>query len=188
MKKSKESKDHLDFDLEFLGKKETLRVPPTPESPKENDPNWRYYDPNNVNANSGKQYNWKNILIIGGITIFFGWTFFGSGNSSTSTSTSDNLATEGKYNCSQSNHDKAASLKPSDTEENRLENERTNLTRLKRELDNTYVDDSSQYSVNSYNKLVDSFNSKRLEYNKDLDSYNSRIQTYNNFLDANCTK
>ena len=212
----KESKDHLDIDLEFLDKKEPLRVAPKkPEPPKANEPNWRYHDPKNTNTNksynSGKQYNWKNILIIGGIVVFFGWAIFSGSSDSTSTSNSsytpttnsNNLLTEGgnTFRCSDSNYNRAVQLKPSSATGAQLSSESDSLdARIaankaeKAALDAMYVDNTDQYALDSYNSRVDSYNSKRevlLSEIKDWDArhtaFDSQIDTYNNFLDANCT-
>ncbi len=66
----KDDKKHLDIDLEFLDKKGSSPKPKTP-------------------ADVASKYNWKNILIIGGVILFFGWLIFSTNNSNTnSTSTS----------------------------------------------------------------------------------------------------
>ena len=57
----KESKDHLDIDLEFLDKKEPLRVAPKPHEQTSS---------TSKSPSTGSKYNWKNILIIGGIVLF----------------------------------------------------------------------------------------------------------------------
>jgi hypothetical protein len=212
----KESKNHLDIDLEFLDKKEPLRVAPKkPEPPKANEPNWRFYDPKNANSGksySGSQkYNWKNILIIGGVILFFGWAIFSGSSDSTSTSNStytpttnsNNLLTEGgnTFRCSDSNYNRAVQLKPSSATGAQLASESDSLdARIsaskadKAEIDAMYVDENDQDAVDSYNERVDSYNSERaalISQSNDWDArhtaFNSQIDAYNNFLDANCT-
>jgi hypothetical protein len=209
----KESKDHLNIDLEFLDKKEPVRVAPKkPEPPKGNEPNWRFYNPNNVNSKSGKQYKWKNILIVGGIILFIGWAIFSdSGSSSTSSSNStysppsgsNNLLSEGghTFRCSDSNYNKAIQLKPSISMGAQLANESDGLdARItankaeKASLDGMYVDENDQYEVDSYNSRVDSYNAERQRlmtaansWDQKSKAFDSQIDTYNNFLDTNCT-
>lgn len=210
-----EQKDHLDIDLEFLDKKEPTRVASKKaEPPKGNEPNWRFYDPNNVNSKSGKQYNWKNILIIGGIVLFFGWAIFsddGSSSSSTNTytppaQTSNNTGNDdvmvGEYSCSRYHYDQAVALDPDETEQ-QIESAssafeyRTNaLASLKDDIDSSYVNDySAQWEIDEYNEMVDRYNSLLPAYKRDvsaldarIDRYNAQIQTHNNYLVANCTK
>ena len=68
-------KDLLDIDLEFLDKKE-----PTKATPKQADAGQATPTPTPVST--GYKYNWKNILIIGGIVLFIGWAMFGSDDGS----------------------------------------------------------------------------------------------------------
>ena len=62
----KESKDHLDIDLEFLDKKEPLRVAPKKKKKKPHEQT----SSTSKSPSTGSKYNWKNILIIGGIVLF----------------------------------------------------------------------------------------------------------------------
>jgi hypothetical protein len=208
----KDQKEHIDIDLEFLDKKEPIRVAPKkPEPPKANEPNWRFYNPNNANSKAGntRKYNWKNILIIGGVVLFFGWAIFSGSSDSTSNSTytpttnSNNLLSEGgnTFRCSDSNYDRAMQLKPSASTGAQLASESDSLdARIsaskadKAELDSMYVDESDQYAIDSYNERVDSYNSERaalLSQSNNWDArhkaFDNQIDTYNNFLDANCT-
>ncbi len=208
----KESKDHLNIDLEFLDKKEPVRVAPKPEPPKGDEPNWRYYDPNIAKANSGsgEKYNWKNILIISGIVLFFGWVIFSnSGNSnspssstgaSSNTNSANNVVT-GQYMCSQYNHNRAGELEPSKSQEAALKSEESSLSlegnRLsteKDQLQNEYVDQSDQNSIDTHNAAVDDLNSRLASYryrltqhSQAIDAYNIKVGVYNNFLIKNCT-
>lgn len=209
-----ESKDHLNIDLEFLDKKEPVRVAPKPEPPKENEPNWRYYDPNNVNPNSGKQYNWKSILIIGGVILYFGWAIFSDNNSTSNTnsgnytplsvnqaSSNSDTVVIGEYRCSRYNYDKAVALAPSESEQqidtagNALEYRSNEIDRLKNEIASSYVTEySSQYEINQYNVAVNEYNSKLTLYKRDaasfssrVDKYNAQVDVHNNYLRNNCT-
>ena len=205
----KNDKDHLDIDLEFLDKKE-----PTKATPKQADAGQATPTPTPVST--GYKYNWKNILIIGGIVLFIGWAMFGSddGSSSNSTNTytppvqTSNYNTGnddvmvGEYSCSRSHYNQAVALDPDETEQ-QIESAssafeyRTNaMKRLKDEIDSSYVNDySEQWEIDDYNAKVDDYNSKLPAYKRDLanldsriDQYNAQIQTHNNYLVANCTK
>jgi len=207
----KNDKKHLNIDLEFLDKKEPHKVTPKPKPPKGNEPNWRYYNPNNVNSKTGKKYNWKNILIISGVVLFFGWVILSASNNSTSLSTSnssyapptpnENSVSNGQYSCSSYQSSQADSLKPKitladlDWAEQDLITRSNALDALAAKIDNTYVDESNQYSLNMYNQLVNEHNTKLETLKKDIQTYerklnqfNLQTDTYNNYLDANCTK
>jgi len=200
----KEQKDHLDIDLEFLDKKEPVRVAPKAEShtgPTSSTPK---------TPSTNTKYNWKNILIIGGIVLFFGWAIFsGSDDSSTSNSTytppsgSNNLLSESgeTFRCSDSNYNRAMALKPSASLGAQLANESDLLDRQiaankaeKADIESTYVDENDEYEVDNYNDRIDSYNSERQRLITAANSWEQRskafdasIDAYNNFLDANCT-
>ncbi|MDO8657592.1 MAG: hypothetical protein Q7K55_02530 [Candidatus Levybacteria bacterium] len=128
-------------------------------------------------------------LIVGGIWLFS--AFGGSNDSSSSASStppSSDYVTVGDYSCSESDSRQADLLRPSESEGSRLETEEATITRQKRQIDNTVVDEYSEYSVDSYNTAVDRYNAKREAYNDDLESYNSQIDEYNNYLEANCNR
>lgn len=200
----KDQKEHININLEFLDKKEPVRVAPKPES------NAGQTSSTPKASSTNTKYNWKNILIIGGIVLFFGWAIFsGSDSSSTSgstytpTSDSNNLLSDGgqTFRCSDSNYDRAMALKPSTSLGAQLATESDTLNRQiaankaeKTDLDSTYVDENDQYEVDNYNYRVDSYNSKRQRLMNAANSWDQRskafdvsIDTYNNFLDANCT-
>ena len=193
----KESKDHLDIDLEFLDKKEPLRVAPKPHEQTSS---------TSKSPSTGRKYNWKNILIIVGIVLFFGWVILSeSGSSSTSSDPiySNNLLSEGgqTFRCSDSNYDRAMALKPSVSLGAQLANESDSLdSRIaankseKVAIENMYVDENDEYEVDNYNSRVDSYNSERQRLITASNSWDQRskafdasIDTYNNFLDTNCT-
>ncbi|MDP3763700.1 MAG: hypothetical protein Q8Q92_03565 [bacterium] len=202
----KNDKDHLDIDLEFLDKKE----PPKAQS-KQADVDQATPTP----VSTGYKYNWKNILIIGGIVVFIGWAMFSSDDGSSSSTdtytppkqtsnynTGNDDVMVGEYSCSRYNYNQAVALNPDETEQ-QIESAstafeyRTNaMKRLKDEIDNSYVNDySEQWEIDDYNAKVDDYNSKLPAYKRDLasldsriDQYNAQIQTHNNYLVANCTK
>ncbi len=209
----KESKDHLNIDLEFLDKKDHVRVALKQETPKGSEPNWRYYDANKAKANSGsgKKYNWKNILIIGGVVLFFGWVIFSDSNSSStpssssytpSTQNSDGTVVRGDYRCSSYYASQVDNLAPTDSEssitiaQNSLDQRSTYLDNLKSEIDNSSVNNySSQYEIDNYNQQVDDYNAKLASYKRDatslssrIDTFNAQVQAHNNYLMAHCTK
>lgn len=206
----KEPKDHLDIDLEFLDKKDPVRVAPKSES------NAGQTSTTPKSASTEHKYNYKNILIIGGVILFFGWAIFsGSDSSSPSTPTgasntntynnisnsSDMILTGGQYRCSQYNHDRAGQLEPGvaegndlDAKTDQLSSEGTRLDSEKYDIENEHVNESSQWSINQHNTKIDDYNSRLQSYQyrdrshqNDIDAYNARVQTYNNYLTANCT-
>lgn len=186
--------DHLKFDTDFLDKDTPQKKGTT----------------NHENPLLEKsKYNWKLILVIIGVVLFFGWAIFSDSGSSTSNSSytpttdSNNLLTVNgqTFSCSNYNYDKAMALKPNSVTAAQLDSESTALdaraSAIKSErlqIDNMYVDEYSQNSLDIYNAAVDSFNLKNNRLKTDIDSWNSRneafnrqIDTYNNFLDTNCT-
>lgn len=87
----KDDKKHLNIDLEFLDKKDSVKSQPSVDgetSNKNSTPassvSTSGSTPSNTPVDTGYKYNWKNILIIGGIVLFFGWAIF-SGSSSNNT-------------------------------------------------------------------------------------------------------
>lgn len=82
----KNKKEHLEFDLDFLDQKEAPRTTPskTPSLSSTDSPTPPPVNPVTTTVPTGYKVNWKNILIIGGIVLFFGWAMF-SGSSDTST-------------------------------------------------------------------------------------------------------
>jgi hypothetical protein len=207
----KNNKEHLDIDLEFLDKKEAPKAAPAHNTTSSS--GHSSSAPTATPVSSGYKYNWKNILIIGGIILFFGWAMFsGSDSSSPSTSntntytntsnSNDGILTGGQYRCSQYNHDRAGQLEPSvaegnalDTKTDQLSSESTRLDNEKYTLENEYVDESSQWDIDQHNAKIDDYNSRLQSYKyraqshqNDIDAYNARVQTYNNYLTANCTK
>jgi hypothetical protein len=206
----KDDKKHLDIDLGFLDKKD--QAVSKPEAPKSSEPNWRIYDPKNTSPNSGKRYNWKNIAIVSGVVLFFGWVIFSNGDSSSTsnsnytspanTNTSNLLSDGGQtFRCSDSNYDRAMQLKPSASLGAQLSNESDSLdARIaankaeKADIEGMYVDKSDQYAIDNYNSRVDAYNNERQSLIIDVnswtqrhDAYSSQVDTYNNFLDTNCS-
>lgn len=132
--------------------------------------------------------NWK--ILIGVIALIVVLVLVANGSNSTTVDSSVNsnpasstpTDTNNQDNCSQ-----AAQLKPSAYEKSDLDDEQSRLQRLKNEIDYTYVDNSSQYSVNNYNSLVDTYNIQRQKYLNDLDDYNAKINRYNSYI-QNCSR
>ncbi|MFZ2187798.1 MAG: hypothetical protein WAV46_04205 [Candidatus Moraniibacteriota bacterium] len=204
----KDSKDHLDIDLGFLDKKDSLIVTPKPDF------NTGQTSSAPTSILASHKYNWKNILIIGGVILFFGWALFSDDSSSSNTtnntspstvsttSTTGNDVIVGQYSCSRDHSNQADILNPDENEsqialaQNTLENQTNELERLKREIDGSNVNEySSQYQINQYNAAVDAYNSKLPAYkravadtNTRIDRYNAQVQKRNNYLAANCTK
>ena len=205
-------KDHLNIDLEFLDKKETPKARP-PSSVERSDTSQASTP---APVSSGYKYNWKNILIIGGIVLFIGWAIFSDGGESSSSATNtytppassqsfngdDDNVMVGEYSCSRYHYNQAVALEPDESEQqidiasSALEYRTNALERLKAEIDSSYVNDySPQWEIDEFNEKVDEYNSLLPVYKRDvsaLDSrinrYNAQIQTHNNYLVANCTK
>jgi peptidoglycan hydrolase CwlO-like protein len=189
--------EHLDFNTDFLDKDTPLKTGATSHAKP---------------LSEKIKYNWKKILIIGGVILFIGWVIFSdSGSSSpastsnssyTSPSTSENTVRNGQYSCSRYDSDQADSLDPTESEQqmtlaqNLLQQRANELDRLKSEIDNSYVNDSSpQYEIDDYNEKVDTYNSKLTSYKRDassmsvrIDQYNTQVERRNNYLIAHCTK
>ena len=214
----KNDKEHLKIDLDFLDKKETPHVAtpktPPPSSTASHTP--PPVKPTTTPASTGYKYNWKNILIIGGIVLFFAWAIFSDSGSSTSTDSSytpttqtsgysnndDDTVNVGEYSCSRYHYNQAVALDPDETEQqiesasSAFEYRTNRLENLKDEIDNSYVNDySAQWEIDEYNEMVDEYNSLLPAYKRDLvaldariDRYNAQIQTHNIYLIANCTK
>ncbi len=183
---------HLQVDLEFLDKDEPVHAKPA--------------EPSKIPSSSPTKYNWKAILIIAGIIIV--WAAVSSNDSSNKTSSSSTNSSQsdsvivGNYSCSSYYSGQADSLKPSDLESSQLDAESADLQRRKDaikassdRIDNMYVDNTDQDSLDSYNQAVADHNATLDTLKNDLKAhdakvagYNARIDKYNNYLDANCTK
>ena len=83
----KDDKKHLNIDLDFLDKKDGKDAPKTKPAKETNassdDHTTPPPTPEVETVTSEYKYNWKNILIIGGIVVFFGWAIFSGSNSNT---------------------------------------------------------------------------------------------------------
>jgi hypothetical protein len=204
-------KNHLNIDLEFLDKKDAPKAKSAPSVEQSTSSQASAPAP----VSTGYKYNWKNILIIGGIVLFIGWLMFSDGDSSSnSTNTytppaqSSNYNSDGdsvmvgEYSCSRYHYNQAVALNPDETKQqiesaqSALQYRTTRLENLKDEIDNSYVNEySSQWEIDDYNEKVDEYNSLLPAYKRDvasldarIDTYNAQIQKHNNYLVANCTK
>jgi hypothetical protein len=157
---------------------------------------------------NGYKYKWVVILIIW-YAIFF---FIGQENSASSGTnssyttktqdTSEDTVRNGQYRCSSYHSNQADLLNPDESEEhmtlaqNLLEQRSNEMDRIKNEIDNSYVNESSsQYEIDNYNEKIDTYNAKLASYKRDannmsarIDNYNEQIQIHNNYLITNCTK
>ncbi len=209
----KNDKEHLKIDLDFLDKKETPHVAtpktPPPSSTASHTP--PPVKPTTTPVTTGYKYNWKNILIIGGIILFIGWAIFSDSSDSSSSSNtytpselgSNNLLAEGgqTFRCSDSNYDRAVQLRPSASLGAQLANESDTLDAQiaanKAEgaaIEGMYVDEYDEYAVDNYNYRVNRYNSERQRlmtavnsWQQRSDTFDRSIDTYNNFLDSNCS-
>lgn len=190
---------HLDINLDFLDEEDTSKKKVSGHKPKI------------ANQESGvKKYNWKTILIIVGVVLFFGWAIFSEDSSTNNTNTQSYTTTDkssndfvviGEYTCSRYHYDKAVALNPDESEsqitsaQNSLEYRANEIDRLQNEIENSYVNEySSQYAIDQYNEMVNEYNSKLASYNRDatnldsrIDRYNEQIAKHNNYLTSNCT-
>jgi peptidoglycan hydrolase CwlO-like protein len=191
--------NHIDINLDFLDEDDSSKKSVSSHKPK------------GTNKESKrKKYNWKTILIIAGVVLFFGWAIFSEDNSSNNTNTQSYTSSEpsnsdsvviGEYTCSRYHYDKAVALNPDETEsqltsaQNSLEYRANELDRLQNEIENSYVNEySSQWTIDQYNETVNEYNSKLSSYQRDansidsrIDRYNDQIEAHNNYLMNNCT-
>lgn len=202
----KDSKDHLNIDLDFLDNKEPIRVTPKPEPEPQKSgsapiSNEKKPEKKPIEVTTNTTYNWKKILIIGGIIVFFLWAILsGSSDDSSSSSTTSNSTYSDTSNgntftsesgqifrCSDYNYDRAMALKPTATESDALDTRVSASNSAKEDIENMYVDDYDQDSIDNYNEAVEEFNFRNNRLKADLAVWDTKITTYNNYLDAHCT-
>lgn len=210
--KMKNSKEHLDIDLDFLDKKEPINV-----APKKDSGNTGSGSTSSVPI--GQKYNWKKIILVGGGILVFIWIIAASSNDSTSTSSSSNstytpstqtsgyntnsdTVIRGDYRCSSYEASRVDALNPTESEatltiaQNSLKQRSDYLDTLKSEIDNSYVNQySEQWEIDDYNQKVDQYNSLLASYKRDaasmssrIDQFNTQVETHNNYLSAHCTR
>lgn len=218
-------KEHLNIDLDFLDKKEPLKSTPKPKvdtqksstqnssaqgGPTQSTPP-KQTTASNQTPVSPTKYNWKNILIVGGLVLFFGWALFSGSSDDSGTTSTTPSSTSGDnsfvsetgqmFRCSDSNYSRALALKPDtanaasiNAESDALDTRIAARDAMKDLIDDTYVDEYDDYSVDSYNEMVDDYNTRNNRLKVDIqnwndknDSLNVQIDTFNNFLDSNCT-
>lgn len=190
----KEDKQHLNIDLEFLDKKDSQKTKKIPDDVGSNTGHVAAAGSAPVSS-TNHEYNWKNILIIGGIILFFGWAIFSDKTdnespSSINSTSSNSTFTNGSgqiFRCSDYNYDQAMALKPSDSESAALDTRINSSDIEKSQVENIYVDEYDQISIDQYNEAVDSYNLKNNRLKSDLAAWDTKISTYNNYLDAHCT-
>lgn len=196
--------DKLDFDTDFL-KGKTEKKPAIHLGPS--------------STSTGTRANWKHYLtggavILGVILVLVAIesSDSASSNSGTPTSnyqipttvntpgTSNDQVTVGRFRCSSYNASRADALTPSpseaqmEAESNALDSRIAALKAESNRIDNMYVDEYDQDSVDNYNYQVNNYNSKksRLEgeiaaWNNKQTNYNNQVEVYNSYLDNNCT-
>lgn len=196
--------DHLNFDTDFLNNAKATSKPKV-NSPKQSGGSGGGKD-------TAKKWAWGIAIVIGIVVIS---ALFDDSSSTSSTYTppttpattqasggNDNTFTYNgqTFRCSDYHYDRAIALRPSATESASIDAEatafETRLNALKAErtrLDNMYVDEYDQDSLDEYNAAVDSFNYKNNKYKADVasataraEAFDRQIDTYNNYLDANC--
>lgn len=103
-------------------------------------------------------------------------------------SVDDDFVAVGQYRCSRYHHNRAEELKPNDYEKQSIESEKNALTSLEIEIETTYVDHSSQSSIDHYNMIVNDYNLRLELHRLNIASFNNKVDTYNNYLMSNCRK
>ena len=214
------NKDKINFDTDFLDQIAKEKPKEKPKTAGSKDPNWVFHDGNNKGKsplstkkeNPAKVWMWGIGIVIGiGILSSLGSSgssTSSSGNSSNNSSygtPSSNDITSGSgqtYRCASYAYDRAMALRPSSATQSQIKSDsaaidaRTSSIALeKSRIENMYVDQESQYSIDSYNEAVDAYNLKNNRLKADITnwnaqnaSFNAQIDTYNNYLDSNCTK
>ncbi|MFA5877477.1 MAG: hypothetical protein WC880_03900 [Candidatus Paceibacterota bacterium] len=183
---------HLDFDTDFLKESTPVKVGTS----------------SSASGPSNKPNKWKPWLIGGAIVLGVIFLVAISDSSSSSTNTTSNPTsnssddvTIGRYRCSSYNASRVEDLKPDiaeeiiDAESNALDVRIATLKSQKSRIENMYVDEYDQESIDNYNYEVDSYNSSKNRLNSDiaiyeakLPQYNTQVNAYNSFLDNNCTR
>lgn len=145
---------------------------------------------------------WKPALIIIVVVGLLVWAGIASENESSSNS---DLVNVDNYLCSEYHADKADSLRPIpnfDDELTQIEIMESEVHSLENELNNMYVDEYSQESIDNYNSKFDVYENKYDIYKAkhdnvtskinnaygSVDEYNRQVDVYNNYLETNCDK
>lgn len=199
----------IDFDLDFLSKDATKANPNKEEYKKHNYSTDTPKDDSEPMSDTVKKW-WVGAGVVA-LIIFIGVI---SDDSSTTTKSAtstdsantlqygeDDLVKTGEFWCSSYHHSKAGEIEPAEVEGSVIETKTNQLSlesdRLESELyqiENAYVDEYDQWSIDQHNAEVDSYNSRLESYNyksqihqRSIDTYNSKVQIYNNYLITNCT-
>jgi hypothetical protein len=190
--------EHLDFQTDFLDKKTSFKKG-LPSENKSNTPDEK---------DGVQKYNWKKIMLIGGVIVFFGCVIFLDSNSSKSminmgsyapsitnqvinVSAGDDSVEYGEYRCFRHHYDKAVALSPEESEQT-LKNAQLSmdiraneLERLRREIEYSYITEySPQWEIDDYNDKVNAYNSKLASYQRDAATLNARIDRFNSQIEA----
>ena len=132
------------------------------------------------------------ISIAIGIIVVIGIVVFGNFSDETSNTNIDNgLTSVGDYFCSDSDADYADTLFTNVDYTNDI----VELDALWYELENMYVDEYSQESIDAYNVKVDTYNIKTddldvriIASEGSVEEHDRKVEEYNNYLDVNCDK
>jgi hypothetical protein len=200
-----EDKDKINFDLNFLDEntKEKPKQTPKQKSGDSKDPNWVYHKDTpkekTLNSDSGGMsdsvISWAWVIGIALLFIVIGSFSDDSGTSSTS-STPTNTASSGHtftsgsgqtFSCSDYNYDKAIAMRPTDAESTALDNRVSASETSRAAIEDMYVDEYDQDSLDTYNAAVDNFNYRNNRLKSDLAAFDAKVDAYNNYLDAHCT-
>ncbi|MEX0998953.1 MAG: hypothetical protein WD000_03210 [Thermodesulfobacteriota bacterium] len=194
---------HLDFDTDFLNNPTSGES--RPSAPKNTPPP----------EGGGSKKGWIIAAIVIGVLIVIG-SMEGSGSSSSTytntTNTRPSTPTQNQemesftyngqtYSCSSYHHRKAGELEPPPqsaamiSESAALDARIRSLALESTRVDNMYVDEYSQYSIDNYNAAVNAYNAKNSILQADLERWNAKtavydrqVDIYNNYLTTNCSK
>ncbi|XOU94953.1 MAG: zinc ribbon domain-containing protein [Candidatus Kerfeldbacteria bacterium] len=126
------------------------------------------------------------IIIIIGIAVFTNF-----GDKSEDTNSDSNLTSVGDYYCSDEDATYADTLFTNFDYTNDI----VELDALWYELENMYVDEYSQESIDAYNIKVDTYNEKSdaldariIASEGSIEEHDNKIDEYNNYLETNCDK
>ncbi|EKD63945.1 MAG: hypothetical protein ACD_51C00137G0002 [uncultured bacterium] len=201
-------KDKINFDLDFLDKDAPEANPNKPVHQKKTEETKNDSHKPSKSMSDGAKKWLTGIVIVGAIALF--GTFSDDSSPTISTSNSaitasqddDGLIQTGQYRCSQYHHNRAGELEPSATDGATLDSKTAQLAaesdRMdseKYQLENEYVDEYDQWSIDQHNESIDDYNSRLQSYRYRaqahevvIDNYNARVETYNNYLVANCIR
>ena len=190
----KDSKEHLNIELNFLDKEEHVRAVSKARTEKSGGVSGNSKR-KPIKTTTGVKYNWNVIVIVGVVILFIGGIIF-SENTPTSTHSNTNYSSTNtntfrnengeSFRCSDYHYDHAMILQPSASESITLDARIRAIEIESQQIDNMYVNRYSQSSVRQYNTAVDNFNYKNNKLQTDIAIWNRNVDAFNSYLDNNC--